>query len=157
MTKIPMLAVALLLMTTSTAASAQDAGTAAAPAVKPPARTAEAAKGFTIDQKGVKRTGDPLPDVDVSMGRPGRPSAAARTAAPSNAFTIDQKGVKRGVNPGGETSPENQGQAKRLSTASSPQCRAMSVAFDDHGEMVPMRGTTSMSSPRASAPSPAGP
>ena len=38
-------------------------------------------------------------------------------------------------------------------TADRPQLRAMSVAFDDHGEIVPGRGTTSRSAPsmRASA------
>ena len=36
--------------------------------------------GFTIDQKGVKRTGDPLPDVDVSIGKkPG----SQRTQSPT--------------------------------------------------------------------------
>ncbi len=36
--------------------------------------------GFTIDQKGVKRTGDPLPDVDVSIGKkPG----SQRTQSPA--------------------------------------------------------------------------
>ena len=36
-------------------------------------------------------------------------------------------------------------------TAASPQLRAMSVAFDDHGEIVPGRGTTSSSAPSSPA------
>ena len=44
-------------------------------------------------------------------------------------------------------------------TAPSPQLRAMSVAFDDHGEIVPRRGTTSSVTSRAPASSapPSGP
>ena len=48
---------------------------------------------------------------------------------------------------------ENRMPRSILRTPPSPQLRAMSVALDDHGEMVPSRGTTRNSSP---AGSPAG-
>ena len=40
-------------------------------------------------------------------------------------------------------------------TFASPQLCAMSVAFDDHGETVPRRGTTSMRRPNATVARPA--
>ena len=54
---------------------------------------------------------------------------------------------------GSRTSPRTVQATPRSSrrTAASPEIRAMSVAFDDHGEIVPNRGTTQ----RRSAPSPA--
>ena len=84
MAKITGLALALL-MGVSTSAMAQ--GGATAPAPNASARTAEASKGFSIDQPGVKRTGDPIPDVDVSVKRPGSaltPAAATNAAATTN-------------------------------------------------------------------------
>ena len=83
MAKITGLALALL-MGISTLAMAQ--GGATAPAPNASARTSEASKGFSIDQPGVKRTGDPIPDVDVSVKRPGSeltPAAATNRGKPT--------------------------------------------------------------------------
>src|SRR3979490_370028 len=71
-----------------------------------------------------------------------------RRASPRQ-YTHDRERLRL-VGPEHRTPPR-----ARRRTASRPQRRAMSLAFDDHGEMVPRRGTlSSMRPPPAGAGSP---